>query len=154
MSKKRRANRTKDFNLSSIMKSYLNAVSRLLLFLSPCKNASFDNKTYIQEEKIALSLRGALRTPNPLNEATKTADTQELPSLESSMPELYTQLDNIRTNLEKIKLYNHLLVHSSIPGLSQLLGFEIQRDKSYLFRKEVNNWHMVRVWNKPENYKN
>tara|TARA_A100001037_G_C15152141_1_gene640112 strand:+ start:1646 stop:4342 length:2697 start_codon:yes stop_codon:yes gene_type:complete len=42
-----------------------------------------------------------LRTPNPLNEATKTADTQELPSLESSMPELYTQLDNIRTNLEK-----------------------------------------------------
>jgi len=42
-----------------------------------------------------------LRTPNPLNEATKTADTQNLPSLETSMPELYTQLDTIRTNLEK-----------------------------------------------------
>ena len=42
-----------------------------------------------------------LRTPNPLNEATKTADTQGLPSLETSMPELYTQLDSIRTNLEK-----------------------------------------------------
>ena len=42
-----------------------------------------------------------LRTPNPLNEATKTADTQELPSLESSMQELYVQLDTIRTNLEK-----------------------------------------------------
>lgn len=41
-----------------------------------------------------------LRTPNPLNEATKTADTQNLPSLESSMPELYTELDTIRTNLE------------------------------------------------------
>lgn len=42
-----------------------------------------------------------LRTPNPLNEATKTADTQNLPSLETSMPEIYTQLDTIRTNLEK-----------------------------------------------------
>jgi len=42
-----------------------------------------------------------LRTPNPLNEATKTADTQNLPSLETSMPEIYTQLDIIRTNLEK-----------------------------------------------------
>ena len=41
-----------------------------------------------------------LRTPNPLNEATKTADTQHLPSLESSMPELYSKLAEIRTNLE------------------------------------------------------
>ena len=41
-----------------------------------------------------------LRTPNPLNEATKTADTQHLPSLESSMPELYSRLAEIRTNLE------------------------------------------------------
>jgi pyruvate,orthophosphate dikinase len=41
-----------------------------------------------------------LRTPNPLNEATKTADTQLLPSLESSMPELYSRLAEIRTNLE------------------------------------------------------
>jgi pyruvate,orthophosphate dikinase len=41
-----------------------------------------------------------LRTPNPLNEDTKTPETQNLPSLESSMPELYTQLFDIRTNLE------------------------------------------------------
>ena len=41
-----------------------------------------------------------LRTPNPLNEATKTADTQHLPSLESSMSELYNKLTEIRTNLE------------------------------------------------------
>jgi pyruvate,orthophosphate dikinase len=41
-----------------------------------------------------------LRTPNPLNEATKTADTQHLPSLESSMPEPYSKLAEIRTNLE------------------------------------------------------
>ncbi len=41
-----------------------------------------------------------LRTPNPLNEATKTAETEHLPSLESSMPELYSKLDEIRTNLE------------------------------------------------------
>ena len=41
-----------------------------------------------------------LRTPNPLNEDTKTPETQNLPSLESSMPELYAQLFDIRTNLE------------------------------------------------------
>jgi len=41
-----------------------------------------------------------LRTPNPLNEETKTSETQNLPSLESSMPELYAQLAEIRNNLE------------------------------------------------------
>jgi len=41
-----------------------------------------------------------LRTPNPLNEDTKTSETQDLPSLESSMPELYAQLAEIRNNLE------------------------------------------------------
>jgi len=41
-----------------------------------------------------------LRTPNPLNEDTKTPETQNLPSLESSMPELYTQLAEIRKTLE------------------------------------------------------
>ncbi len=42
-----------------------------------------------------------LRTPNPLNEDTKTEETKDLPSLESSMPEIYTELDKIRNNLEK-----------------------------------------------------
>ena len=41
-----------------------------------------------------------LRTPNPLNEDTKTVDTQSLSSLESSMSALYSQLIEIRTNLE------------------------------------------------------
>ncbi|MEC9455978.1 MAG: pyruvate, phosphate dikinase, partial [Candidatus Neomarinimicrobiota bacterium] len=41
-----------------------------------------------------------IRTPNPLNEETKTSETQNLPSLESSMPELYAQLVEIRNNLE------------------------------------------------------
>jgi len=41
-----------------------------------------------------------LRTPNPLNEETKTSETQNLPSLELSMPELYAQLAEIRNNLE------------------------------------------------------
>lgn len=41
-----------------------------------------------------------LRTPNPLNEDTKTEDTKDLPSLESSMPEMYTQLAEIRETLE------------------------------------------------------
>ncbi|MBC8323573.1 MAG: pyruvate, phosphate dikinase [Candidatus Marinimicrobia bacterium] len=40
------------------------------------------------------------RTPNPLNEETKTADTQNLPSLEASNPKSYQQLADIRTTLE------------------------------------------------------
>jgi len=42
-----------------------------------------------------------LRTPNPLNEETKTEGTKDLPSLESSMPEIYSELKEIRTGLEK-----------------------------------------------------
>ena len=42
-----------------------------------------------------------LRTPNPLNEDTKTKDTRNLPSLEGSMPDIYNQLYDIRTRLEK-----------------------------------------------------
>ena len=42
-----------------------------------------------------------LRTPNPLNEDTKTKDTKNLPSLEESMPEIYNQLYDIRIRLEK-----------------------------------------------------
>jgi len=41
-----------------------------------------------------------LRTPNPLNEDTKTEDTKDFPSLESSMPEIYSQLAEIRETLE------------------------------------------------------
>ena len=42
-----------------------------------------------------------LRTPNPLNEETKTEGTKDLPSLESSMPEIYSELKGIRGRLEK-----------------------------------------------------
>ena len=41
-----------------------------------------------------------LRTPNPLNEDTKTEDTKDFPSLESSMPKIYSQLAEIRVTLE------------------------------------------------------
>ena len=41
-----------------------------------------------------------IRTPNPLNEETKTQNTKNLTSLESSMPELYQQLSDIRMKLE------------------------------------------------------
>ncbi len=42
-----------------------------------------------------------IRTPNPLNEATKNEQNQHLPSLEVAMPEVYRQLDGIRTTLER-----------------------------------------------------
>ncbi len=42
-----------------------------------------------------------IRTPNPLNEETKNPQNQHLPSLETVWPDLYKQLDDIRSNLEK-----------------------------------------------------
>ena len=42
-----------------------------------------------------------IRTPNPLNEATKNEQNKHLPSLETAMPGLYKELDDIRTKLEK-----------------------------------------------------
>jgi pyruvate,orthophosphate dikinase len=42
-----------------------------------------------------------LRTPAPVNEATKTADQAQMPSLEKANPKVYKKLDAIRTKLEK-----------------------------------------------------
>ena len=42
-----------------------------------------------------------IRTPNPLNEATKSEHNAHLPSLEKAMPAVYKQLHEIRDNLEK-----------------------------------------------------
>ncbi len=42
-----------------------------------------------------------IRTPNPLNEDTKTEQNKHLPSLEKAFPELYQQLLEIREKLEK-----------------------------------------------------
>jgi pyruvate,orthophosphate dikinase len=42
-----------------------------------------------------------IRTPNPLNEATKGDQNRHLTSLEKAMPEVYKQLDGIQEKLEK-----------------------------------------------------
>ena len=42
-----------------------------------------------------------IRTPFPLNEATKGDQTRELPSLETAMAKVYQDLDKIRVRLEK-----------------------------------------------------
>jgi len=42
-----------------------------------------------------------LRTPNPLNEDTKTNDTSHLPSLQDSIPEIYDELFEIKNKLEQ-----------------------------------------------------
>ena len=41
-----------------------------------------------------------IRTPNPLNDDTKSAQNKHLPSLQESRPKLYAELDGIRTKLE------------------------------------------------------
>ena len=64
--------------------------------------ASGDNKFYgewlinAQGEDVV----AGIRTPNPLNEATKTEQNKHLESLETAMPEVYAELDGIRKRLE------------------------------------------------------
>lgn len=65
--------------------------------------ATGDNKFYgewlinAQGEDVV----AGIRTPNPLNEATKTDQNRNLPSLEMAMPEVYKELDEIRLRLEQ-----------------------------------------------------
>ncbi len=42
-----------------------------------------------------------IRTPNPLNKATKNEQNKHLPSLEEAMPQVYRELERIRTILER-----------------------------------------------------
>ncbi len=64
--------------------------------------ATGDNKFYgewlinAQGEDVV----AGIRTPNPLNEATKNEHNKDLPSLEKAMPEVYAELDSIRKKLE------------------------------------------------------
>ncbi len=65
--------------------------------------ATGDNKFYgewlinAQGEDVV----AGIRTPNPLNEATKTEQNKHLQSLETAMPEVYAELDAIRKHLEE-----------------------------------------------------
>ena len=64
--------------------------------------ANGDNKFYgewlinAQGEDVV----AGIRTPNPLNEATKSEKNKDLASLETAMPEVYKELDDIRVHLE------------------------------------------------------
>jgi pyruvate,orthophosphate dikinase len=42
-----------------------------------------------------------IRTPNPINEATKSEQNKHLPSLEKAMPKIYKELYNIQKKLER-----------------------------------------------------
>ena len=42
-----------------------------------------------------------IRTPNPINQSGRTEKNKDLPTLEEMTPELYNELDGIRSNLEK-----------------------------------------------------
>ena len=65
--------------------------------------ANGDNKFYgewlinAQGEDVV----AGIRTPNPLNNATKSPQNAHLASLEEAMPEVYKQLDDIRLRLEE-----------------------------------------------------
>jgi pyruvate,orthophosphate dikinase len=63
-----------------------------------------------------------IRTPNPLNEATKNEQNKHLPSLETGMPGLYRELHDIRDRLEQ---HYHDM---------QDIEFTIQEDKLYMLQ--------------------
>ncbi|MFZ5829633.1 MAG: pyruvate, phosphate dikinase [Planctomycetota bacterium] len=63
-----------------------------------------------------------IRTPNPLNEATKNPQNEHMDSLESKEPKLYKELDDIRLKLEKH--YKDM----------QDIEFTIQQDKLYMLQ--------------------
>ena len=89
--------------------------------------ASGDNKFYgewlinAQGEDVV----AGIRTPNPLNEATKTEHNAHLQSLELAMPEVYKELDDIRVRLE-----NHF--HDM-----QDIEFTIQDKKLYMLQCRI-----------------
>jgi hypothetical protein len=62
--------------------------------------------------------------------------------------------DRVRKSLEIIESGGYLLVHSSIAGLSEIVKVKLKKNKSYLFRKGLNNWQSIREWKKPRNYVN
>ena len=89
--------------------------------------ASGDNKFYgewlinAQGEDVV----AGIRTPNPLNEATKTEHNAHLQSLEKAMPEVYAELDAIR-----LKLENHF--HDM-----QDIEFTIQEGKLWMLQCRI-----------------
>ena len=89
--------------------------------------ASGDNKFYgewlinAQGEDVV----AGIRTPNPLNEATKTGHNKHLESLEKAMPEVYAELDAIR-----LKLENHF--HDM-----QDIEFTIQEGKLWMLQCRI-----------------
>ena len=89
--------------------------------------ASGDNKFYgewlinAQGEDVV----AGIRTPNPLNEATKTDHNAHLESLEKAMPEVYAELDAIR-----LKLENHF--HDM-----QDIEFTIQEGKLWMLQCRI-----------------
>jgi pyruvate, orthophosphate dikinase len=66
-----------------------------------------------------------IRTPNPINDATKMEQNMHLPSLEKAMPKLYKQLHDIQRKLEKH--YNDM----------QDIEFTIQEGKLYMLQTRV-----------------
>jgi pyruvate,orthophosphate dikinase len=66
-----------------------------------------------------------IRTPNPINEATKTGQNKHMPSLQKMMPRAYRELDAIQKRLER-----HY-------GDMQDIEFTIQEDTLYLLQTRV-----------------
>ena len=89
--------------------------------------ATGDNKFYgewlinAQGEDVV----AGIRTPNPLNNATKNRHNEHMLSLEESMPEVYQELDNVRNILER--WYHDMLD----------IEFTIQHKKLYMLQCRV-----------------
>mgnify|MGYP001175807213 CR=1 FL=1 len=60
---------------------------------------------------------------------------------------------NVRTKLDSLENKTYVLIHSIIVGLPEYFGASLDKDKSYLFQKNGDNWLSSKVWKKPKNHK-
>jgi hypothetical protein len=63
-------------------------------------------------------------------------------------------LKKIRMVLDRLADKTFAVIYSEFPGMSEIVGIEIKREKSYLIQKEGNVWKFVRDWQKPANHRN
>ena len=63
-------------------------------------------------------------------------------------------ISKISTTLKSEEDQAYVLVHSLMPGLSEVFGKKLFNQKSYLFQKFGSKWVVVKEWEKPDNYKN
>jgi hypothetical protein len=60
--------------------------------------------------------------------------------------------ETIARYLDNLKPGDHVLVHSTWPGMDEIFGQVLDERTSYLFKREPGEWLLVRIWAKPASH--